>query len=285
MSVDGRAHAREGTHKASRFTGHRRRSIGVAAGRLSTERERRRSAPRTRAGDGEGGPRGAGRLRPAFAERRPPGQAVASSRRRLLGGLRLAASSVSSSKTCSSTVASISASWPAPISSATASPASAAAASASSVSTSPSPSASGSPVRKARAAAASRDSSCSSGVPSSGPLGGDAPSLGPGPGRDELADDHVLLQAEQVVLGAVDRRLGEHPRRLLEAGRRQERARVERRLRDAQQDRLRRRRLAALGEDPVVRLLELEAVDELGRAAARCRPRSRPSPCAASAAR
>jgi hypothetical protein len=68
-----------------------------------------------------------------------------------------------------------------------------------------------------------------------------------------------------VVLGAVDRRLGQHARRLLEARRRQEAARVERRLRDAQQHGLRRRRLPALGEDPVVRLLELEAIDELGR--------------------
>src|SRR5437879_5917249 len=40
-----------------------------------------------------------------------------------------------------------------------------------------------------------------------------------GPGRDQLADDHVLLQADQVVLGAVDGRLGQHPGRLLEGRR------------------------------------------------------------------
>ena len=44
-----------------------------------------------------------------------------------------------------------------------------------------------------------------------------------GPGRDELADDDVLLEPDQVVLGAVDGGLGEHPGRLLE-GRRGEEA-------------------------------------------------------------
>ena len=43
------------------------------------------------------------------------------------------------------------------------------------------------------------------------------------------------------------------------------RRRVERRLRHAEEDRLGRRRLAALGQDPVVGLLEVEPVDQLGR--------------------
>src|SRR4029077_11821929 len=38
----------------------------------------------------------------------------------------------------------------------------------------------------------------------------------PGPGGDELADDHVLFQASQAVDLARDRGLGEDPRRLLE---------------------------------------------------------------------
>ena len=84
-------------------------------------------------------------------------------------------------------------------------------------------------------------------------------------GRDELADDDVLLEPDQVVLGAVDRGLGEHPGRLLERRRREEARRVEGGLRHAEQDDLRGRGLAALGQDAVVRLLEVEAVDELGR--------------------
>src|SRR5690606_38623521 len=39
-------------------------------------------------------------------------------------------------------------------------------------------------------------------------------------GRDELADDDVLLQADQRVAAGVDRRVREHPGRLLERGRR-----------------------------------------------------------------
>src|SRR5690606_9094709 len=76
-----------------------------------------------------------------------------------------------------------------------------------------------------------------------------------GPGRDQLADDDVLLEPDQVVLGAVDRGLGEYPGRLLERRRGEEARRVERRLGHPEQDRLGRGRLAALGEDPVVGLL------------------------------
>src|SRR5207247_4531724 len=81
---------------------------------------------------------------------------------------------------------------------------------------------------------------------------------GAGAGRDELADDDVLLEPDQVILGAVDGRLGEHPGRLLERRRRQEAGGVERGLRDPEQDGLRRGGLAALGQDPVVDLLEVE---------------------------
>src|SRR5438034_6171960 len=80
------------------------------------------------------------------------------------------------------------------------------------------------------------------------------------PGRDQLADDDVLLEADQVVARAVDGGLGEHPGRLLE-GRRGEEARgVERSLRHAEQNGLRRGGLAALGEEGVFLLLEAEAV-------------------------
>ena len=71
-------------------------------------------------------------------------------------------------------------------------------------------------------------------------------------GRDELADDDVLLEADEPVLGAVDGGLGQHPRRLLEGGRGEEAAGVERCLGDAQQDRLGGGGLAALGQDLVV---------------------------------
>src|SRR5690348_4262055 len=47
-----------------------------------------------------------------------------------------------------------------------------------------------------------------------------------GAGRDELADDDVLLEAAQVIGRAGDCRLGEHARGLLEGRRRQEAVRV-----------------------------------------------------------
>ena len=63
------------------------------------------------------------------------------------------------------------------------------------------------------------------------------------PGRDQVAQDDVLLQADQVVHLAGQRRLGQHLRRLLERRRRDEALRLHRRLRDAQQlRRVRRRR-------------------------------------------
>src|SRR5690606_35805185 len=54
-----------------------------------------------------------------------------------------------------------------------------------------------------------------------------------GAGRDELADDDVLLQTVEVVGAALDGGLGEHPGRLLERRRRQPRVGGQRRLGDA----------------------------------------------------
>src|SRR6185503_10984475 len=71
-------------------------------------------------------------------------------------------------------------------------------------------------------------------------------------GRDQPADDHVLLQAAQVVLQAADRRFRQHAGRLLERSRRYERLRRQRRLGDAQQHRLQSRRNLALLLDALV---------------------------------
>src|SRR2546429_519873 len=51
--------------------------------------------------------------------------------------------------------------------------------------------------------------------------------------RDELADDHVLLEAVEAVAAAFDGRLGEHASGLLERRRREPRVGGERRLGDA----------------------------------------------------
>ena len=87
--------------------------------------------------------------------------------------------------------------------------------------------------------------------------------LEPGAGRDQPAHDDVFLQTAEIVRLAGDRGLGQDARRLLEGGGRDEAVRRERRLGDAEQDRLRRRRPLALRHDPVVLLLEHELVDEL----------------------
>src|SRR6516225_8802939 len=84
-----------------------------------------------------------------------------------------------------------------------------------------------------------------------------------GSGRDQVADDDVLLQAAEVVHLALDRGLGEHPRGLLEGGRRDEAVGRERRLGDAEQQRLIARRLLALPRHALVLLLDDEAVDVL----------------------
>ena len=60
-------------------------------------------------------------------------------------------------------------------------------------------------------------------------------------GGNELADDDVLLQADEVVDLALDGGIGQHLRGLLEGRGRQEALRGERRLRDAHKDMLSRR--------------------------------------------
>src|SRR6266704_2523680 len=67
-----------------------------------------------------------------------------------------------------------------------------------------------------------------------------------------MADDDVLLQPQQVVPRAADRRVGQHARGLLERRRRNERLRRQARLGDPQEQRLVGRRLAALLHDPVL---------------------------------
>src|SRR4029079_14313072 len=57
-----------------------------------------------------------------------------------------------------------------------------------------------------------------------------------GRGRDQLADDDVLLQADQVVGLALERRIGEHLGGLLERARREEALRRQRRLGDTEDE-------------------------------------------------
>src|SRR5215213_2448095 len=81
--------------------------------------------------------------------------------------------------------------------------------------------------------------------------------------RDQLADDHVLLQAREAVDLALERGVREDLGGLLEGGRRQERVRRQRRLRDAEDDLLGLGALLALRDHRVVDLPVLVAVDEL----------------------
>src|SRR5215210_3719426 len=92
-----------------------------------------------------------------------------------------------------------------------------------------------------------------------------AVALEPGGGRDQLADDHVLLQAREAVDLALECRVGEDLRGLLEGGRREEGVRGQGGLGDAEDDLGVDRRLAARGDHLVVDALELVAVDELAR--------------------
>src|SRR3954470_17203700 len=81
--------------------------------------------------------------------------------------------------------------------------------------------------------------------------------------RDQLPDDHVLLQAREAVDLALERRVREDLGGLLEGGRRQERVRRQRRLRDAEDDLLGLGALLALRDHRVVDLPVLVPVDEL----------------------
>src|SRR6266545_3817462 len=90
-----------------------------------------------------------------------------------------------------------------------------------------------------------------------------AVALQPRRGRDQLADDDVLLQTEQPVDLPFDRRVRQDLRRLLEGGRRQEGLGRERRLRDAEDERLERRLLALRLLHAEVLALEHDLVHEL----------------------
>ncbi len=80
---------------------------------------------------------------------------------------------------------------------------------------------------------------------------------------DEAADDDVLLESAQVVDSAGDCGLRQHSGGLLERGRRDERLRRQRRLRDAEQQRRSVGGLAAAVHDLLVLLHEAEAIDLL----------------------
>src|SRR5581483_4556827 len=84
---------------------------------------------------------------------------------------------------------------------------------------------------------------------------------------DQLPDDHVLLQPEQAIDLALDRGIRKHLRRLLERRCRQERLGRERRLRDAEDQRLVGRDLALLLLHARVLALEDDAIDHLPRQA------------------
>src|SRR5579883_3342580 len=84
-----------------------------------------------------------------------------------------------------------------------------------------------------------------------------------GAGRNELADDDVLFQAHQMVGLALNRRLRQHARRLLEGSRRQEAVGVERCLCDAQQHGLCGSRLAAFRQHARVGVRVDKAVNQI----------------------
>src|SRR5215467_13701348 len=86
---------------------------------------------------------------------------------------------------------------------------------------------------------------------------------GAGARRYQAADDDVLLEAFERVDLAVDRGFGEHARGLLERRRRDERARLQRGLGDAEQHRMADGRFLALFGRPRVDLVELDLVDLL----------------------
>ena len=107
----------------------------------------------------------------------------------------------------------------------------------------------------------------------------------PVPGRDQPTHDHVLLEPVQVVGLAPDRRLGEHLGRLLEGGGRDERLRRERRLGDAEQQRLHGRRALALLAACARSSARPASCRRARRPGSRCRRPPSPAPCGASGAR
>src|SRR5690606_36954637 len=82
-------------------------------------------------------------------------------------------------------------------------------------------------------------------------------------GRNETADDDVLLEAFEQVGLARDGGLGEDAGRLLEGRGRDEGTSLQRRLGDAKQDRNGLRGLLAIGNELFVELIEVDAVDLL----------------------
>src|SRR5579864_8570211 len=86
-----------------------------------------------------------------------------------------------------------------------------------------------------------------------------------GASRYQLADNHVLFEADEMVGLAFDSGFRQHARGFLEACGSQEAVGVEGGLGDAEQDGLRRSRLAAFGQDTSVGVGVDEAVNEIVR--------------------
>src|SRR5579883_273250 len=86
---------------------------------------------------------------------------------------------------------------------------------------------------------------------------------GAGAGRDQPADNDVFLEPVERIGLAIDCSFGEHARRLLERGRGDERAGLQRGLGDAEQYRMGGRRLLALRHHTRIDLVELDLVDLL----------------------
>ncbi len=84
-------------------------------------------------------------------------------------------------------------------------------------------------------------------------------------GRNELANDNVLLETQEVIDSAVDSRLGEDARGLLEGGCGQEAIGVEGGLGHPQENGLSGGGLATLGQYLGVHFLEAEAIHQLAR--------------------
>src|SRR5690606_36306448 len=85
------------------------------------------------------------------------------------------------------------------------------------------------------------------------------------PRRDQLADDHVLLQADERVLLTGDRRACQHLDRVLEGRRRQEAVRAQGGLRDAEQHVLGARRRTTKLDDLLVDAPQQQLIDHLAR--------------------